>query len=156
MTGAAITKGRVARAILLSWHRAGSPAIAPAPEVVATVEYRAIDKLGRVNGKTRHKDVYRHQLAGGKGRPATIEYLNGSGLTRDNSIVSRIVTANGAIHSVFWDHENDEYVIKWESKADQRAVIVSLLETIAQYRALAESHGLAIADAPVSDDPTLF
>lgn len=156
-TGTTLGKGRTPRRVLLAWHRAGSPEIAAAPTVVATIEYRALDKRGRVNGKTRHLDVLLENMPNrGQGRPATVDYLTASGITRETGHVSRIVTANGALHSVTWDHENDEYVIRWESKADQRAVIVSLLTTLAAYRNLAEENNLTLPDADTqSEDPTL-
>ena len=94
-------------------------------------------------------------MPGGRGRPATMDYIHASGLTRDNADISRIVTDNGAIHSVRWDHEMDEYVIRWESKADQKSVVLSLLRTIAQYRQAALDHGANVEAIDAEMDSTV-
>lgn len=143
-------KGRIANDVLFAWHSEGRPIFEAAPknEVVATIFYRKLDSRGRVNGKVRELDVTRLELGqAGRGRPSTESYIRAAAsLTRDNSVISRIVTANGAVHSVGIDADTDEYVIRWESKSDQRLVILELLRTIAAYRGALEDAGVSVPE----------
>lgn len=148
-------RGRLAHSIIRDWANAGSPEVNPPAEIVATVFYRKIDAKGRPNGKIREAVVTRTDMPGGRGRPATIDYINASGLTRDNALISRIVTDNGAIHSVRVDEETDDYIIRWESKADQKSVVLSLLRTIAQYRQAALDHGANVDSIDAEMDATV-
>ena len=126
-------RGRLAGATLVAWHEAGRPALDAPPTVVATVEYRKLDATGRVNGPTLTVDALHENLPRrGSGRPATVDYITAAGLTVDAHRVSRIITAAGALHTVAVNDDLDGWDIVWESKADQRAVIVALLRTIAE------------------------
>ena len=108
--------------------------------MVATIEYRRLDSLGRLNGPTLYLDVTSDRMPGGRGRPSTMSYLTCSTLDLDANRPVRIVTAGGAIHSVTLD-DDDDLVVVWESKADQRAVVVALLETIAAMRTRLDALG---------------
>ena len=132
-------KGRIANAILLEWHENGREEVQLPPNVLATIEWRRLDKNGRLNGPIRYHSVLDTDMNNGRGRPKTMAYIDASPLTIDNSRINRIVTANGAIHSVSVNDE-DEFEIVWESKADQKAIIVELLKTIAAQKAIIELH----------------
>ena len=130
-TDSTLGRGRTSRAVLLAWAAAGAPTVDPAPTVVATVEYRNLDSTGRPNGPVRFRDILSDAMPGGRGRPATLSYLHAGGFDPTKHAVRQIVTAQGALHSVHTD-DSDDYVIAWESKSDQAAVIVALLKTIAE------------------------
>lgn len=138
-------RGRLAHSVIRDWISAGSPEVNPPAEIVATVFYRKIDKAGRPNGKTREAIVTRDAMPGGRGRPTTVSYVDASGLTREGALISRIVTDNGAVHSVSVDDETGEYVYRWESKADQKSVVLALLRALDSYRDAAIVAGVDVA-----------
>lgn len=121
-----IVRGRLAHDILLNWVAAGSPEVAKPAVISATIFFRRIDSKGRPNGKVRTLDVNAANMPGGRGRPKTRHYVEASGLQRDSALITRIVTDQGAVHSVSVDEETGHYVYRWESKADQRDVVVAL------------------------------
>lgn len=51
------------------------------------------------------------------GRPATADYLTAAGMPEGSTPV-RLVTANGAQHSITLDEDTDGWVIRWETKRD--------------------------------------
>lgn len=141
-------RGRMPYSILTDWDSANRPEVAAPIEYVATVFYRKIDAKGRPNGKTREHMISRDDMrnaGAGKGRPSTELYLIASGLTPEDSRITRIVTDGGAIHSVAIDPETDEYVIRWESKADQKEVVLSLMHSLMQYRNAAVDAGADVS-----------
>ena len=140
-----IGRGRLRHSIIRDWVKAGSPEVNPPLEIVATVFYRKIDKAGRPNGKTREMVVTKDSMFGGRGRPITASYVAASGLTREGALISRIVTDNGAVHSVSVDSETGEYVYRWESKADQKSVVLALLRALDSYRDAAIVAGVDVA-----------
>ena len=151
---APLGKGRIANDVLFAWHAEGRPEYAAAPknDIVATVFYRRLDTRGRVNGKVREQDVTRSELGqSGRGRPSTMSYLDAANLDRETTLVTRIVTSQGAVHSVGTDDETGEYVIRWESKSDQRLVILELLRTIAAFRTALEDNGVTVPEVATQD-----
>lgn len=147
-------KGRIPNDVLFAWHSEGRPVHEPAPknDIVATVFFRRLDIKGRPNGKVREQDVTRSELGqSGRGRPSTVSYLAAANLDRDKTLVTRIVTSQGAVHSVGVDADTGEYVIRWESKSDQRLVILELLRTIAAYRGALEDNGVTVPEVATQD-----
>lgn len=140
-------RGKTAMSVMQAWIDAGSPEVAVPDDTVATVFHRPLDKLGRVNHarRTVEAPVLRSQLntvmQGRTGRPRTEEYVQALGLTPDTTRVLRVVTANGAIHSVRFDIEEQKFVYSWDSKSDQKEVIVWLLRTLDAYRTVAIDSG---------------
>lgn len=145
-------RGRLAHSIIRDWIKAGSPEVNPPAEIVATVFYRKIDKAGRPNGKTREAVVTRDAMPGGRGRPTTDSYVAASGLTREGALISRIVTDNGAVHSVKVDVDTNAYVYRWESKADQKSVVLALLRALDSYRDAAIVAGVDVSTLDAERD----
>lgn len=137
-------KGRIRHSVVLDWVAADMPIVQPPFELAATIFYRTLDSLGRPNGKTKQIEVDKNNMRiFGAGRPETFEYLRASTLNLRQVQVSRIVTAGGAIHSVRIN-EDGEFEFRWESKSDQKAVILWLMKTLATYRNAAVGAGIDV------------
>lgn len=146
-------KGRIRHSVAVDWMNAGMPIVQPPFELAATIFYRTLDSLGRPNGKTKQLEVDKnHMRIFGSGRPETFEYLRASSLNLKQVQISRIVTAGGAIHTVRIN-DDGELEFRWESKSDQKAVIIWLMKTLATYRNAAVDAGINVEaiDAEMDD-----
>lgn len=139
--------GRMPNAVLEAWYNDGAKEFDFKPDIAATIFYRARDTRGRFNGGLKQRDVFKHELnQQGRGRPSTYSYINASGLTRENSDIKKIVTGNGAIHIAVWDDFLEEYELSWQSKSDQKDVIVALLKALDAYRTVAVDLGADVSE----------
>lgn len=89
--------GTVPLYVLNAWKRAGKPQVVDVEERnrLAVVQYRRIDRLGRLNGPVREAIATREGMAAGRGRPAIGAYVRAAGLSEDNAHVERVITKNG-------------------------------------------------------------